>query len=173
MFGCLLDSLVGMCCECTAQYIGIDFSFAGVGKVRFGMVLVQRIAWIAGQYVRMEVPDTLVAVRLIVLASRSAGAARIGHADGIGDGFDVRVDGGEQMLVDAVDIFSMDIWNDDYATWVIDPPFWRYKRRHMVILVNDVRVLFVLVFMAGKPIAERALIVVWLVKHMWLVYYSI
>lgn len=53
------------------------------------------------------------------------------------------------------------VWNYEYMSWVMLPPFWRDECRDSIILVDDVIVSFQFGFMTSEPVAEWTDITVW------------
>ncbi len=104
----------------------------------------------------VKMPDVLVAVRFIVLASRYATAAWISLADGLSDAF--ACDGGltERIVINVINILAMAFWDNDNVAWIVDPPFRRNERDDCVRLQDDVIFLLKLGFVTCQPIAEWA-----------------
>lgn len=59
----------------------------------------------------------------------------------------------------------MMVWDDNDIAWIINPPLWRYEGSDILVLIYNIAVLFVLSFIARKPIAEWARGVFWLVRN--------
>lgn len=57
------------------------------------------------------------------------------------------------------------IRDDNNVTRIINPPLRRNEGRNVRILEDDIAILFILSFVATKPITEWTQVVIWFVIH--------